>query len=361
MSPALAPMTESLAQRLLKDVLGGSGPVRVSVIGLSKNAGKTVTLNHLIRAAAQTAVPLGLVSTGRDGEEQDAITELPKPRIWAPAGAWVATAKGALAAGTARIDSFMELPMATPFGPVILGRVAVSGDVLLIGPGSTARMTEVLGALESFGAQLCLVDGSFDRIAAAAPAVTGQVILAAGAAYSHSMGQTVAQVRHVLDLFDLPSIAADCQWQVENAMRRWPVSLLPDGGRAVEVPVGSALGDPEPIVQAALDWAGPSCLVLRGALGDRLLMSLLKRQVRTALVLPDATHVLVDRNLWRRWRGMGGQAFVLRQAHLVAVTTNPHSPVGRDYDAAAYWQAIAEIALRPVYDLEAGLSQVQKK
>lgn len=350
-------MTEPLAQKLLDHVMdggAGSGSSRLSVIGLSKNAGKTFTLNGLIRAAAERGLSLGLVSTGRDGEEQDAITELPKPRIWAPAGAWVATARAALPAGTAALSIFSELPMATPFGPVIIGRVDREGEVLLIGPGSVKRIGEVLGGLEAYGAKLSLVDGSFDRIAAAAPTVTGRVVLAAGAAYSISMGETVAQVRHVLDVFDAPTVPPAVESAVERARQTGPVSIVTGDGAIIELAVPSALGGPEPIADALKPGA---YLVLHGALSDRLLMTLLKRRTGLAgVVVNDPTHILVERNLWRRWRRQGGQAFVRKPVQLLAVTTNAHSPVGRDYDAHEFFQAVQAIAGRPVFDLQAGLS-----
>jgi hypothetical protein len=294
-------------------------------------------------------VKLGLVSTGRDGEEQDAITELPKPHIWAPAGAWVATARGALGAGSATVSLFKELPMGTPFGPVVIGRVEQAGEVLLIGPGNVRRIGDVLGGLEAYGAKLSLVDGSFDRIAAAAPTVTGRVVLAAGAAYSTSMAETVAQVRHVLDIFDLPTVPPDL-----DVATQAPVSVITAQGRLVEVPVDNALGNPEPIVDALAGTDG--YLVLNGALGDRLLMTILRRRPRMqGLIVVDPTRVLVERNLWRRWRRQGGQVFVRRPVQLLAVTTNAYSPVGKGYDAREFYRSITEIANRPVFDLEAGL------
>jgi hypothetical protein len=348
-------MTDSLALQLLDRVLAGGGrSSRLSVVGLCKNAGKTVTLNHLIRAAAGRGLPLGLVSTGRDGEEQDAVTELPKPRIWAPVGAWIATASQALAAGTAEVDRFQELPMSTRFGKIIIGRVAREGEVLLIGPGSVRRIGEVLGGLEAYGAKLCLVDGSFDRIAAAAPSVTGRVVLAAGAAYSQSMAETIGQVRHVLDIFDLPIVPPAIELPVAKAVLTGPVSVVTLDGTITEVPVTSALGDPEPIVTAAAEQSPRGAyLVLGGALSDRLLMTLLKRRTRIAgVVVHDPTHVLVERNLWRRWRRQGGQAFVRHRVELVAVTTNAYSPVGPGYDAREFIEAVAAAAGRPVFDLE---------
>ena len=351
-------MTEALAKQLLAHLLGGAGSSpRLSVIGLSKNAGKTVTLNHLIRAAAAQKLTLGLVSTGRDGEQEDAVTELPKPRIWAPTGTWVATAKGALEACTARIDIFRELPVSTPFGPVIIGRVARAGEVLLIGPGSVKKVAELLGALESMGARFCMVDGSFDRIAAAAPTVTGRVVLAAGAAYSTSMGETVAQVRHVLDVFDTPAVLPAIQATVEKAVQIAPVCVVTLAGAIYEVKVPSALGNPELIADAlAAQQANGAYLVLNGALSDRLVMTLLRRRINQAhLVVNDPTHVLVERNLWRRWRRFGGQVFARRRVELLAVTTNPYSPVGQPYDASEFFEAVRAIAGRPVFDLEYGL------
>lgn len=345
-------MTESLAQRLLDEVLAGGGPSpRLSVIGLCKNAGKTVALNHLVRAAADRGLLLGLVSTGRDGEEQDAITELPKPRIWAPAGAWVATARGALGAGTAQVSTAAELPMMTPFGPVVLGRVEREGEVLLIGPGSVARIGDLLGKLEARGARLSLVDGSFDRIAAAAPAVTGRVVLAAGAAYSASMAETVAQVRHVLDVFDLPQTPTP----PATTHTQSPVAIIHDDGTTTPVNATTALGAPEPIIDALAAKSG--CLSLQGALGDRLVSALLRRRPPLAgIIVEDPTRVLVERNLWRRWRRHGGTVYVRKTARLIALTTNPYSPVGQDYPALAFHQAVKEIANRPVFDLQAGLS-----
>ncbi|HEY3363576.1 MAG TPA: hypothetical protein VGK74_00715 [Symbiobacteriaceae bacterium] len=358
-------MTDGLALRLLDDVLaaapqgaGRQSAIRLSVVGLSKNAGKTVTLNHLVRAAEQRGIPLGLVSTGRDGEEQDAITELPKPRIWAPAGAWLVTAREALTAGSAKVAVFKQLPMMTPFGPMLIGRVETAGEVLLIGPGSAQRMSEALGGLEAYGARLCLVDGSFDRIAAAAPTVTGRVVLAAGAAYSYSMTETVAQVRHLLDLFDLPVALPAAGRTVETAARKAPVSIAAADGAVTALPVATGLGDPAPIVAAALsalaDDPGAS-LVLQGALGDRLLLSLLKARAVIPLVVNDPTRILVERNLWRRWRRQGGQAYVLQPVRLLALTTNAYSPVGKGYDPHEFFAAIAAVADRPVYDLMAGL------
>lgn len=354
-------MTDDLAVRLLRAVLGGRDRGRVSLVGLSKNAGKTVTLNRLIRAAAALGIPLGLLSTGRDGEAVDAVTELPKPRIWAPEGALVATAAaggpdgGRAAAGDdpesrARVAVLRETGVTTPLGPVVIGRVERAGQVLLVGPGSAARIAALLDELEAAGAALCLVDGSFDRRAAAAPAVTGRAVLAAGAAYSASMEATVSQVRYLLELFDLPEAPA-------APRERPPVCLLPPDGPPAPVPVRSGLADPERVAEAVAGAPPGTALCLTGALTDGLLKALLARRLaRVPILVPDPTHVLADRHTWRRWRRQGGQVWVEKRVEIAAVTTNAYSPVGPGYDAAAFCARVAEAAGRPVVDLVAGIA-----
>lgn len=246
---------------------------------------------------------------------------------------------------------------------MLIARVMRPGEVLLIGPGSAARLSEVLNGLEELGARLCLVDGSFDRLAAASPQVTDQVIVAAGAAFSPNLAETVTQVNHLMDVLDLPAISPDLDTAVRESLRRWPVGIVTSDGTVQEVPVATTLGEPAPAVAAAarLEEQG-AALVIRGALGDRLVQSLLSaRASRLAVIVPDATHVMVERNLWRRWRRMGGQARVVRTIRVAAVTTNPHSPIGADYDPVAFHGAVCAAVARPVFDLEAGLVSARQR
>ncbi len=47
---------------------------------MSKNSGKTVALNHLISEAIDEDIKLGIISTGRDGETVDVVTETENQR-----------------------------------------------------------------------------------------------------------------------------------------------------------------------------------------------------------------------------------------------------------------------------------------
>src|SRR5260221_11001977 len=72
-------MTAQLASIIARANIG-----RLSLVGLSKNVGKTTTTNHLLETLLgerlYRAQELALTSLGLDGEATDALTGLPKPR-----------------------------------------------------------------------------------------------------------------------------------------------------------------------------------------------------------------------------------------------------------------------------------------
>lgn len=366
-----------------------TGTRRLTIAGLAKNVGKTVTLNHVIAGASSRGVRLGLTSTGRDGEKRDAITELPKPAIHAPEGTYVATALEALSEGTASVEIAGNTEFHTPFGPIILGRVTEPGTVLLIGPGSGHRISVVLDRLETLGAGLCLVDGSLDRLAAAAPGVTGTLILATGAAYSPSMKATVARTAQAIDVFALPG--REIESEAENLRTREGqpgVSLVVESslGRAASivaslgpgrrispeeqagVPSREGPGDqtlPEDHVEgSSRDRSGdrPAIerILLKGALTTSLVAEILRAGIARdiELVIEDATRVIVDGGVWRRFRRRGGRVSVLRPIRLLAVTCNPWSPSGPGYPQPEFIDEVYRVAGGlPVFDLVAGLGR----
>ena len=76
----------------------------ISIIGMAKNSGKTVTLNHLLLEAMEEGIQVGITSLGRDGESLDLVTETEKPRIFATEGTIIATATSLLSLGDANVE-----------------------------------------------------------------------------------------------------------------------------------------------------------------------------------------------------------------------------------------------------------------
>jgi len=85
-SPAqgVCPLWQGLRARSLQTV---------AVMGMSKNTGKTVCLNHLLQQALPDNVAVALTSSGRDGGEADEAFAIPKPPVGVTPASLVAPAR----------------------------------------------------------------------------------------------------------------------------------------------------------------------------------------------------------------------------------------------------------------------------
>lgn len=344
----------------LFDATVAPGVRRLAVIGLAKNVGKTVTLGALATEAAARGLTLGLCSTGRDGERQDAVTELPKPAIQAPQGALVTTTEDALGEGAATIETLERLPFATPFGQVLVGRVTRAGTVLLIGPGSASRLRLALEVMESRGACLCLVDGSLDRLAAAAPGVTEAAVVSTGAALGPTPLDVARQTDLSLDVLRLPGLPpGTLRDRTSEALDHGAAVTLLEGDGLVPRGLGLAtaagafadiLAELRPATHAVVLGGALPAGLLRAAANEPGLASRLRFVVR------DATRVFPEPLDWRRFRRQGGTVEVLHPLRVQAVTCNPWSPTGLSLPASELWREVARVAApAPAFDLVAGL------
>jgi hypothetical protein len=105
----------------------------VAVMGMAKNTGKTVALNHLLAQAAADDVAVGLTSIGRDGEERDAVFNFPKPPVSVWPGTVVATARSTLQRARVRHKLIDATGIHSPMGEIVLVKVLEAGDMEVAG------------------------------------------------------------------------------------------------------------------------------------------------------------------------------------------------------------------------------------
>jgi len=106
----------------------------ISVVGMAKNSGKTVTLNELIEEALDVNLRLGITSIGRDGEKQDIVTSTEKPLIYINEGTLIATAEEVFNACEANLEILEITDYSTSLGRVLIARAISSGYVQIAGP-----------------------------------------------------------------------------------------------------------------------------------------------------------------------------------------------------------------------------------
>lgn len=163
--------------RALLELSGDAGGGTIFVVGTAKNAGKTVTLRAIYRAALASGKPTALASVGRDGETLDAVDARRKPRFRLEPGTVVASAAAVLppSPSSAMLD---DPQLDTPAGPLVYARVRCAWEYELIGPPTASGVRRMVAGLREL-AELTLVDGAVDRIAAVAGA-PGAIVVAAG-------------------------------------------------------------------------------------------------------------------------------------------------------------------------------------
>ncbi len=376
----------------------------VAIVGTAKNVGKTTTLNYLLERLGQVAsssrsahpddrrgqearslragsdLPLGLTSVGRDGEEFDAVTDLPKPRISPPVGSLVATARIAARRSGAALAYVAPTPYRTALGDVGIYRVVAPDPVEIAGPVTIDEASGTVALLRRNGARRVLVDGAIDRRASASSRVVTGVILATGMAMLDQGGgrlgssedrmtasgaatfapdpesrteagriaEVVRRTRAIVAMLSLPS----SPHIVEAEPGRSATGALLPGGSFVPFEPGTTLDRGEFLVRWLPDEA--EALVLQGALTETVARALLASRRRDlALVVPDGTHVLCEA---RTFDALGARGLVLQARSpitVLAITANPSAPYRPSVPSSALVAALREALPLPVFDVVA--------
>lgn len=298
----------------------------IAVVGMGKNTGKTVTVNCLLAGAAGKGLILGLTSTGRDGERTDVVSSLPKPPIFLPEQAVLATSTLSVGKGTARLEILSTTGIYNPLGEIVIARVREAGSVEISGPERTEDLRTIIGKLQAY-AQLVLVDGAIDRIAASAPAVTDAAVLATGAVIGRDVEKVVELTVHTAGVLTIPAL--DVGEQGMKLLAQGKTGVINQQGQIKPLPLLTAIDAPPEI----LDYLSPEYnnLLIGGALSDPLAELLLQASWKIpglSAVVEDGTKIFVEPQRWQRLRRRVAISAV-RPINLIAVTVNPVDSRGR--------------------------------
>ncbi|MCX7173980.1 MAG: hypothetical protein NT159_08650, partial [Proteobacteria bacterium] len=200
MSKSLESMMASPLWRRIRN----RGMTTLAVMGMTKNTGKTVVLNHLQRQAAATSVSLGVTSIGRDGEDRDQVFLIPKPPIMVWPGTIVATARQTLQRSKVRWKLLAGTSIDSPMGEILVVKALDFGAMEIAGASRSSDQLTVIGLLKQCGASLVILDGALGRSQHASPAIAEGVILATGAAVGGGIQDVIRKTRNRLALLAIP-------------------------------------------------------------------------------------------------------------------------------------------------------------
>lgn len=324
----------------------------VSIIGLSKNVSKTTTLNHIIKFF-KGKLTLGLTSIGRDGEEYDAITLLPKPRIMVESGTILATASQSLKNRSIKSELLKETGIRTPMGEVQIVRSLNSGLVEIAGPSTNSDVKLVCDQLLELNCDLVLIDGAFDRRSYATPLISQATILSTGASVMRDMKKVVDTTNHIFNLLTLKSEAdLDIIKTANEIISKNKIGIINSDFSVKKLEILTALDSVEEIL-TQLDVTS-KFLVINGAITDAFLEQLIKKSdiyKHLKILVPDATKLFLSKETFEKFLKKGGIIRVLNEIKIIMITINPTSPLGYEFNKANFLNELKKGLNIPIYDL----------
>ena len=301
----------------------------LSIIGMCKNAGKTTVLNRILSEMQETGKTLGLTSIGRDGESVDVVTQTHKPGIYVREGTLIATEVEMLKYCDISREIVETTGFPTPLGEVVLVRARSDGNVQLAGPSITAQLAKLAGTFFSLGADVAIVDGALSRKTLCAPAVSEATVLCTGASYSRDIDTVIEDTAFATTLLTLPE-QSDFSEEERAACTGKALFRMEDGSLCPlpqDLTLSDALRSPA--------YACVRAVYVSGAVTDALLKPVLtagKRFEGLILSVEDGSKLLIRRGTYDKLALCGISLAVARATRVAAITVNPFSAYGFNFD-----------------------------
>lgn len=329
----------------------------ISIVGMAKNSGKTVALNHIIGETLSLGITIGILSTGRDGESVDVLTETEKPKIFVEEGTIVVTTSTLLSISDATVEIMKVTDYRTPLGNILIGKVKVSGYLQISGPQTAKEIKDITNILFSLGADMVIIDGAIDRKFSAAPSVSEATILATGAVLSRDMNRVIEETVHLVNLFKLPSIEdSKAREIIEGLMDRGEIAIIDKDLNVKTLDIKTALSGGRIIGENLRDDS--RYVVITGSLIGKTLEDIIlttDKYKNVDIVISDGTRIFVSPKDWIMYQRYGINVKVLYPINLVAVTLNPYAPQGYYFDPEEFLRRTRHYVKDiPVVDLMLG-------
>ena len=324
----------------------------ISIIGLAKNVSKTTTLNHIIQILNGEYL-LGLTSIGRDGEQYDEITSLPKPRIFVEAGTYLATAVQSIKNSEIKSEVIKRTGINTPMGEIQIIKALNGGLVELAGPSINSELKQVCDELLRLGCDMVLIDGAFDRRSYASPLISQATILSTGASVSKRMEEVIDITRHTINLLSLEKEKNSQIRDIANDIfSSAKVGIIKEDLSYKFLDLLTAL-DSVDLILPDID-SSTKYLVIDGAITDKFLEDLMKKSEfynRIILLVPDATKLFLSEKTYEIYSKKGGILKVLNKIQIIILTINPTSPLGYEFNKSKFLNELRKGISIPIYDL----------
>lgn len=324
----------------------------ISIIGMEKNSGKTTTLNYILKKLNSRKI-IGLTSIGRDGEDNDLVTNTHKPRIYVEKGTLIATAKNLLNKCDITREILYTTGLFTPLGEVIIVRAKSDGYVDIGGPSYGSAIIEVRDKMLELGADIILIDGALSRKGSANTLVSEATILATGASFSPNMKNVVTETSHNIDMLQLPHCEPNIKKLADQILEIGKIGFIDNEFNIKVLDLSTSLNSHREIIDAVRK--NFKYLVIGGAISSSMIEAFIKNRVllkNFILIIEDGTRIFIDSNVYSKLSMIPVKIQVLNKINLLCLTSNPISPYGYSFDSLDFQNSLKKATNLDVIDVE---------
>ncbi len=329
----------------------------ISVVGMSKNAGKTATLNYLIEKFDEIGAVIGITSTGRDGEKLDLVTKTEKPTIFVTENTIIASAKETLLKSSAKLEILEITNSRTSLGEVVITRVKRSGYVEIAGAETNKQLKQIADRMIEYGAEVVILDGAINRKTAAAPTISEATILATGAALSRNMSNVIEETVFQVELYSLKGVERTVEAELRKIFDAKEFTIIDNKGESKLINITTTLNSGRIIGEKIEDCS--RYVVLSGSMVYKTfedIINVAENYKNVIYIVQDATKIFLTSREWKMINKKGITIRVLNKINLLAVTLNPYSPHGYNFDADKFLfslkERLPEISVIDVMEVE---------
>ncbi len=300
----------------------------ISIIGLSKNAGKTTVMNRMIEdSKSQT---LAITSIGLDGEKIDNVNYKPKPRIKVYKGMLIATTIECLT--EAEIDYVIheKTSIKTALGLIVIIEAMSDGYVLVAGPSTKTKMKEVLKRLKKYEPNRIFLDGALFRKSFSISEIVDAMILVTGASYSKDMYKTIDDTKSLIDQLSLPMCINDSNYDIISTDLKC-YSIDKEFGKDN---LFAFINDNNIKVKH---------LRIHGAITDKIASNIIKNRhlySESEIQIDDSISFICDIHKYRLLKKLNIKFSVSRTVPVLFLGVNPFSPTGYKYDETKFMELL---------------------
>lgn len=313
----------------------------LSIVGNCKNAGKTTVLNYLIQKLYPK--PIAITSIGLDGEKYDALSKLPKPRIFVYPGMIIATAKDTLKECQATYHLLYETNISSSMGNIVVIRIIEGGNCLIGGPSTIEQMEKLLLDLHQFSIEKILIDGAFFRLSLTT--ISEATLFVVGANYHYDMHKVIVHTQAQLTLFSIQV------FESEYLKKQTNITLIDCHNHYHPLQIASLLEKDD--VWQYVD-SHTTHIYIPHAITSTFIQKWLKlrRVQRIQLIVKYPTHIVISDALLKRMMRYHDDVFVLYPSDIVGLCFNPYAVKGYTFDNDAFEKELQQITDLPIFNVK---------